>query len=366
MITIYHTIGEEGRVKNNRSMRLLVTGGAGFIGSNFVKMVIKEHPEVKVTVLDALTYCGNLDNFPPEVWENKNLSFCQGNILDKELVFNLMKRQDAVVHFAAFTHIDRSIDLSDPFIDTDFKGTHILLEAIRKHPVRRFVHISTSEVYGSAQKVPMDETHPLLPQSPYAAAKAGADRLVYSYFLTYGLPVIIIRPFNVYGPNQYPEKLIPFFVTNAILGKNLLIYGDGKNTRDWTNVSDCVRGIWKALMMEDIEGETINLGSEEEVDVISIAKFILDILCPNTETRVPKTEFIGDRPGHVKRLLADNSKAKKLLGWEPEIKFNDGLKQTIRWYVDNKPWWKKIREKPEFKDFEESWYEKLRKRSRGG
>ena len=357
-------------------MNLLVTGGAGFIGSNFVNMVLKEHPEVKVTVLDALTYCGNLDNFPQNVWENKNFSFCQGNILDRDLVFDLMKDQDEAVHFAAFTHIDRSIDLSDPFIDTDFKGTHILLEAIREYPVRRFVHISTSEVYGSAQKVPMDESHPLNPQSPYAAAKAGADRLVYSYFLTYGLPVVIIRPFNAYGPNQYPEKLIPFFITNTILDKNLLIYGNGKNTRDWTYVKDCVRGIWKVLQAPSIEGEVINLGSGKEVDVVGIAEVILEeFRVQSSEFRVEsskseelkvkssKMEFIGDRPGHVKRLIASYDKAENILDWHPEIEFEEGLKRTITWYMDNTEWWEKIREKPEFKNFEKLWYDKLKVKS---
>ena len=344
-------------------MRLLVTGGAGFIGSNFVNMVLKEHPEVNVTVLDALTYCGNLDNFPSDVWKNKRASFCHGNILDRDLVFNLMKefRPDGIIHFAAFTHIDRSIDLSDPFMDTDFKGTHILLEAIRKYPVHRFVHISTSEVYGTAQKVPMDETHPLNPQSPYAAAKAGADRLAYSYFLTYKLPIVVIRPFNAYGPNQYPEKLIPFFVTNAILGKNLLIYGDGKNTRDWTYVSDSVRGIWKVLQTSNIEGETINVGTGEEMDVVGIAEVILEELKVQG-FKGSKMEFIGDRPGHVKRLITSLDKAMNLIGWSPEIKFKEGLKRTISWYVDNKKWWEKIRESSEFKNFEDLWYKKLKKK----
>lgn len=338
-------------------MRLLVTGGAGFIGSNFVKFVLKEHPDVKVTVIDALTYCGNLDNFSKEVWNNKKFSFCHGNILDSELVFNLMKSHDKVVHFAAWTHIDRSIELTDPFIDTDFRGTQVLLEAIKKHPVKRFVHISTSEVYGSARKVPMDENHPLAPQSPYAAAKAGAERLVYSYWATYKLPVVIIRPFNVYGNNQYPEKLIPFFITNALENKNLLMYGDGTATRDWTYVSDTIRGVWKALEKKGIEGEEINIGSEMEVDIVTIAKTIVDTL------KKPRKllEFIGDRPGHVVRLFASRKKAKDILDWEPTVSFKDGLKQTINWYVENKKWWQKIRSKTEYKEFEKLWYDKLRK-----
>ncbi|MDD2890926.1 MAG: dTDP-glucose 4,6-dehydratase [bacterium] len=338
-------------------MKLLITGGAGFIGSNFVKFVSKEHPDVKITVLDALTYCGNMDNFTPEILRNKNFSFCHGNILDEKLAFNLIKKQDKVVHFAAWTHIDRSITLSDPFMDTDFKGTQVLLEAIKKHPVEKFIHISTSEVYGSAQKVPMDESHPIAPQSPYAGAKAGSDRLAYSYWATYKLPITIIRPFNVYGPNQYPEKLIPFFITNALENKNLLIYGDGKNTRDWTYVTDTVRGIWNALEKKNIDGEVINVGSQMEVNVIDIAKIIL-----NTLKKPDKLlEFIGDRPGHVTRLFANRKKAKSLLNWEPKIPFDKGLEQTINWYVKNKNWWQKIRTKPEYKEFETLWYGQLRK-----
>ncbi|MBI4723062.1 MAG: dTDP-glucose 4,6-dehydratase [Candidatus Stahlbacteria bacterium] len=338
-------------------MNLLVTGGAGFIGSNFVKMVLREHPDVKkVTVLDTLTYCGNLDNFDKETWKNERFSFCQGNILDKDLVFNLIKTQDMVVHFAAFTHIDRSIDLADPFIDTDFKGTFVLLEAIRRNPIKRFVQISTSEVYGSYRRT-MDEEHPIAPQSPYAASKAGADRLVYSYWATYKLPVVVVRPFNAYGPHQYPEKLIPFFISRAIEDKELLIYGDGKNTRDWTYVSDTVRGIWEALQTPGIEGEAINLGSGEEVDVLTISKIILDTL--NKPSSLVK--FISDRPGHVKKLLADYSKAINMLNWEAKVKFEDGISQTIKWYIENKWWWEKIKSKPEYKEFENEWYGKLKK-----
>ncbi|MDI6840301.1 MAG: dTDP-glucose 4,6-dehydratase [bacterium] len=339
-------------------MNLLVTGGAGFIGSHFVKLVLKEHQDIKVTVLDALTYCGNLDNFAPDVWDNKNFSFCHGSILDKNLVFDLMKNQDKVVHFAAWTHIDRSIDVADPFIDTDFKGTQVLLEAIRRYPVKRFIHVSTSEVYGTAIYTPVDENHPIAPQSPYAAAKAGADRLVYSYFQTYKLPVVILRPFNIYGPNQYPEKLIPYFITRVMEDKSLPIYGDGRNTRDWTHVFDCVKAVWKTLQTPGIEGEVINIGSETEVDVITISQTIL-----NTLNR-PKAliELIGDRPGHVKRLIACSKKANDILGWYPEIQFKNGLKQTIEWYVDNRKWWEKIKKKPQFKEFEKLWYSKLRRK----
>lgn len=336
-------------------MKLLITGGAGFIGSNFVKLCLKERPEFKITVLDALTYCGNLDNFPKWVWENERFTFCKGNILDKELVFDLMKKHNAVVHFAAYSHVDRSIDFSDPFIDTDFKGTQVLLEAIRKHPVKRFVHISTSEVYGTAQYIPMDENHLLNPQSPYAAAKAGADRLAYSYWLTYKLPIIIVRPFNTYGPNQYPEKLIPLFITNSMEDKKLPVYGTGENTRDWLYVTDCCEGILKALESE-ITGEAINLGTGEDYSILQVADAILK------EVNKPKSliELIGDRPGHVKRLVASYEKVKSLLGWEPKVSFQQGIKITVNWYKENKEWWKKLKETQEFKEFEQKWYSHLR------
>jgi dTDP-glucose 4,6-dehydratase len=340
-------------------MRLLVTGGAGFIGSNFVKMVHRNHKDVKITVLDALTYAGNLENFPPQLWNNKNFSFCRGNILDKQLVFKLMRQIDCVVHLASYTHIDRSIDLADPFIDTDFKGTQILLEAIRRHPVERFIHISTSEVYGSAQYIPMDESHPMLPQSPYAAAKAGADRLAYAYYLTYNLPIVIIRPFNTYGPNQYPEKLIPFFTTNAIEDKLLPVYGNGGNSRDWLHVDDCIKGIWAAIEadIKDIQGEIVNLGTEKDVDVLTVAKDILR----NLDKPSSLIEFVQDRPGHVKRLLASYKKASSILDWAPTVSFKEGLNNTIDWYNTSKAWWKKIKKKREFREFERRWYGHLRR-----
>ncbi len=336
-------------------MNLLITGGAGFVGSHFVKYILKNRKDFKVTVIDALTYCGNLDNFTEDVWDNENFTFVKGNILDKELVFELVKKADIIVHFAAYTHVDRSIDLSDPFIDTDFKGTQVLLEAARHYPVKKFIHISTSEVYGSAQYVPMDENHPLCPQSPYAAAKAGGDRLCYSYYITYKLPVIIIRPFNIFGPNQYPEKMIPLFITNAIDNKTLPIYGTGENTRDWTYVEDTVRAIDRAIDV-DAFGEVINIGTGKDYSVKFIAEKILEILGKPKELM----EFVGDRPGHVKRLITSYKKAKEILGWEPEIDFLDGLKRTIKWYCENEWWWRKLKESPEFIEWEKRWYSKLR------
>ncbi len=340
-------------------MKLLVTGGAGFIGSNFVRKVLSRD-DINITVLDALTYAGNKKNFPDDAWDNPRFNFIEGNILDRELVNRIMVSQDKVVHFAAYSHIDRSIDFSDPFIDTDFKGTYVLLEAARKNNIERFVHISTSEVYGSAVYVPMDESHPINPQSPYAAAKAGADRLVYSYYITYNLPAVIVRPFNNYGPNQYPEKLIPYVITNAIKNKPLFVYGSGENTRDWLWVEDCVEGVLKALEvpLERVNGKVINLGTGKDFSVNYIADKILGIL------KKPKSlvEQVSDRPGHVKRLISSYKKAEVLLDWMPGMEFEEGLKKTLDWYINNKKWWEDIRQREEFKRFEENWYGMLRRK----
>lgn len=336
-------------------MRLLVTGGAGFIGSNFVRYILEKRKDIRVIVLDALTYAGNLDNFSDWMWEDANFCFFHGDIRDENLVRNLMRNVDKVIHFAAETHVDRSIDNSDPFISTDIKGTQVLLETIRRAPVERFIHISTSEVYGSAEKVPMDEEHPLKPQSPYAAAKAGADRLAYSYFLTYNLPIVIIRPFNNYGPNQFPEKLIPLFITNAIEDKPLPVYGTGKNTRDWVYVKDCVKAFEKLvdIEIEKIRGEVINIGSGKDTNVLTITDAIL------SELGKDKTliKFVEDRLGHVKRHISSTEKAKKIIGWKAGTDFHDGLISTVEWYIKNEEWWRKIKEgKREYKEFYERYY----------
>lgn len=338
--------------------QILVTGGAGFIGSNFVKYMLHHYKDCYIIVLDALTYAGNLDNFDEWVWNNPSFFFWHGNICDKEIVSNLLRNVDIVVHFAAETHVDRSIDNSDPFITTDIKGTQVLLEVARLYTPKRFVHISTSEVYGSAQSVPMTEEHPLCPQSPYAAAKAAADRLAWAFYQTYNLPIIILRPFNNYGPNQHPEKLIPLFITNALEEKSLPIYGDGRNTRDWVYVEDCCKAVDAALSakLEDVAGEVINIGTSKEVDVLTITYTILEELKKPYEL----VKFVEDRPGHVKRLLSDTEKAKKLLGWEAETPFEEGLKKTVQWYKKNYTWWKKIKESEEsFKEFYQRWYKEV-------
>jgi dTDP-glucose 4,6-dehydratase len=341
--------------KKGEKMRLLITGGAGFIGSNFVKHILKRRRDIRVVVLDALTYAGNLDNFSKDMWKDTNFCFFHGDIRDETLVRNLVRNVDRVIHFAAETHVDRSIDNSAPFISTDVKGTQILLEAIRRQPVERFIHISTSEVYGSAEKVPMDEEHTLKPMSPYAAAKAGADRLAYSYFFTYDLPIIIIRPFNNYGPNQFPEKLIPLFITNAIENKPLPVYGTGKNTRDWIYVKDSVKAFEKLLDIDikTIKGEVINLGSGKDIDVLSITDIILCELGKDKSL----VRLVEDRLGHVKRHVSSTDKAKKVLGWVAEKDFNEGLVSTVKWYKENEEWWRKIKEgKREYKEFYEKYY----------
>ncbi|KPJ52393.1 hypothetical protein AMJ39_07985 [candidate division TA06 bacterium DG_24] len=335
---------------------LLVTGGAGFIGSNFVRRMLREHPERKMMILDALTYAGNLDNFSEEERSHPNFDFRHGDIRDPKAVADAMKGADQVIHFAAETHVDRSIDNADPFVSTDVKGTQVLLEALRRSDVERFIHISTSEVYGTAESVPMTEDHPLKPMSPYAGCKVGADRLAYSYYATYDLPIVIIRPFNNYGPNQFPEKLIPFFILNALQDKPLPMYGDGKNTRDWVFVEDCCEGLGRALAQDlaKLKGEVINLGTGKETNVLTITDQILTHLGKPLELK----KFVADRPGHVKRHCASTAKAQKLLGWRAKTEFKVGLGKMIDWYVENERWWRNIIEtKREYHEFTVRWYE---------
>lgn len=338
-------------------MRLLITGGAGFIGSHFTKYILSKY-EYKVIILDALTYAGNIDNFNEDVWADPKFDFWHGNICDRDEVMNLMKKVDVVIHFAAETHVDRSIDNSDPFIATDVKGTQVLLEAARHCKLERFIHISTSEVYGTALRVPMTENHPLCPMSPYAAAKAGADRLAYSYFTTYDLPIVILRPFNTYGPNQHPEKLIPLFITNGLENKPLPVYGDGKNTRDWMYVLDLCEAIDLTLHADigKIKGEVINIGTGKDTDVLTITGIILQELGKEEDL----IRFIKDRPGHVKRHLCSTTKAKRLLGFMAKTQLIDGLRKTIKWYVENQTWWRIIKERSRaYKTFYEKWYKEM-------
>ncbi len=329
---------------------ILVTGGAGFIGSNFVRYMLQKYADYRIIVLDALTYAGNRENLADFERDPRYL-FYHGDIGDAQVVDNLMSNADAVVNFAAETHVDRSILEAGKFIDTDIHGTFVLLEAAKKHGIERFLHISTDEVYGSIENGSFKETDPLMPNSPYSASKAGGDLLVRSYFKTYGLPVLITRSSNNYGPYQYPEKLIPLFVTNAIDDVPLPLYGDGKNVRDWIYVEDNCAAIDMVLHHGQI-GEIYNIGGGNERENIFITRFILEYLGKSESLIKP----VADRPGHDRRYSVDTSKI-RALGWQPKWSLEDGLKQTINWYVENENWWRKIKEKQEeYKRFYQAHY----------
>jgi dTDP-glucose 4,6-dehydratase len=316
----------------------VVTGGAGFIGSHFIKSMLADHTDYYIINFDKLTYAGNLDNLL-EVSDHPRYRFVRGDVADEKAVREVLRDADYVVHFAAETHVDRSIGDPASFIRTDVFGTYVLLEVFQEYGGKRFLYISTDEVYGEAGEEPSREDSPLMPKSPYAASKAGADRLVYSYWTTYETPVVITRCTNNYGPNQYPEKMIPLFVTNALEDAPLPVYGDGTNTRDWIHVSDHCRALDALLHAEGIEGEVFNIGSGEEKSVNEIAEAICDILGK------PKSliQYVTDRPGHVKRHAVSTEKLRSFLGWRPEVTFEEGLASTVQWYVDNPWWWKKIK-----------------------
>ncbi len=316
---------------------ILVTGGAGFIGSNFIHLLVKER-DWKIVNLDALTYAGNLENLS-SLEGNPRYKFVHGRIEDKHLVEEVMDEVDAVVHFAAESHVDRSIKDAQPFLVTNCIGTQTLLDVARKKGIKRFLHVSTDEVYGSLgpDGPPFTESDPLRPNSPYAASKASSDLLVRAAFKTHGLPVLITRCSNNYGPYQFPEKLIPLMTINAMNKRPLPIYGDGKNIRDWIHVEDHCRGVLAVLERGKI-GEVYNLGGECEKQNIEIVNTILDIL------GAPKDliQYVTDRPGHDRRYAMNIEKAKAELGWSPVISFEEGLRSTIDWYMENKEWWERI------------------------
>jgi dTDP-glucose 4,6-dehydratase len=342
-----------GRMARERSFEdktLLVTGGAGFIGSNFIHYWLKNYSRCQIINLDKLTYAGNLENLK-NVEKDSRYEFIQGDIRDKKLVQEIFKKVQGVVHFAAETHVDRSILDAGEFVLTDVFGTFVLLDALKNSEIEFFLHISTDEVYGSRDKGYFTEEDPLCPSSPYAASKSGADRLAYAYRKTYSLPVIILRPSNNFGPYQYPEKFIPLFVTNALEGKVLPLYGKGENVRDWLYVEDHCQAIDLVIRRGKL-GEIYNVGANAEVKNNVIAEKIVGLLGK------PKSliKFVPDRLGHDKRYALDCRKIRGL-GWKPQWNFEEALASTVRWYKENQSWWKKIKEKSrDFQSFYEEYY----------
>ncbi len=320
---------------------ILVTGGAGFIGSNFVEYIFRKYSDYKVIVLDALTYAGEIDNISAEIRDSDRFEFWYGDVNNLDLVSDLVERSDIVVHFAAETHVARSLYSHRVFFVTDVLGTQSVANAVLKYSdkIERFVHISTSEVYGTAVYEPMDEGHPLNPTSPYAAAKAGADRLVYSYIIAHGLPGVIIRPFNNYGPRQHLEKVIPRFITSCIVGESLTIHGDGSASRDWVYSDDTARAIDHAIQapLDSVLGEVFNVGTGRHLTILEIASRVLEAF----DLDESKLSFIPDRQGQVIKHIASNNKMEKVLGYVPAVDFESGLEKAIQWYSDNRSVWEK-------------------------
>ena len=324
-------------------MKLLVTGGAGFIGSNFIRHILNKYPDYQITNLDKLTYAGNLDNLK-DIEGRPNYRFLRGDICDAKAVSEAVQGMDAIVNFAAETHVDRSILEPGSFIQTDIYGTYVLLEAVKAQGIQRYIQISTDEVYGSIERGSFTEASPLMPSSPYSASKAGSDMLVHSYWKTFHLPVIITRSSNNYGPYQYPEKLIPLFITNALEDRPLPLYGDGLNVRDWIYVVDNCAAI-DLVLHRGQGGEGYNIGGGNERTNIEITEIIL------RELGRPKDliKRIKDRPGHDRRYSIDSSRLVSL-GFEPQYGFEEAMQNTVRWYRDNEWWWKKVKSE-DFKRF---------------
>jgi dTDP-glucose 4,6-dehydratase len=321
-------------------MRILVTGGCGFIGANFVLYMLEKYPDVEIVNLDKVTYAGNPANLK-SVENDKRYAFVKGDICDRAVVERLVPAADAVINFAAESHVDRSIKYPDEFVMTNVHGVNVLLEAARKHKIKKFIQIGTDEVYGSIAEGLSKETDRLDPRSPYSSTKAAGDLLALSYFTTYGLPVIVTRSSNNFGPYQYPEKMIPLFITNLIKGEKVPLYGDGGNMRDWLYVRDNCAGI-DAVLRKGKSGEIYNIGGGNVITNLDITKRILSLMAKDESS----IKHVSDRPGHDRRYALDSSKTKEL-GWTPSLDFNGLLKQTVDWYVKNEPWWKPLTEKAE-------------------
>jgi len=317
-------------------LNLLVTGGCGFIGSNFIRHMLKKYPDYRIINIDKLTYAGNPDNLK-DIEDNSNYSFVRGDICDPEIVNKAMKNMDYVVHFAAESHVDRSIDDGSIFVRTNILGTHTLLESALKHGIKRLIHVSTDEVYGSITRGSFKETDILTPSSPYSSSKAGSDLLVQSYYITHKLPVIITRCTNNFGPYQYPEKLIPLFVTNILENKKVPVYGTGQNIRDWIYVLDHCKAVDFVLHNGSI-GEIYNIGGGAEKTNLEITDKIIEIIGSDRSM----IEYVKDRLGHDLRYSLDCSKLREL-GWAPEHDFDEALEEMVRWYVENRWWWEKLK-----------------------
>jgi len=318
-------------------MNVLVTGGAGFIGSAFVRLLVRERPDWKIVVLDKLTYAGNKTNLQEA---DGKYAFIRGDIADAHVVHDALKDHaiTAIVNFAAESHVDRSIMSGREFIETDVLGTDVLLTEAREAGVQRYVQVSTDEVYGSIPEGSWTEREPIQPNSPYSASKAGGDHQVHAAFKTYGVPAMITRGSNTYGPYHYPEKLIPLFITNLMEGKKVPVYGDGMQVRDWLYVDDHCRGIL-AVLEKGQPGEVYNIGSEEEKHNIDVARAILTELGKGEEM----IEYVKDRPGHDRRYSLNSDKA-HALGWQPVVSFPEGLTKTIAWYREHEAWWKPLKD----------------------
>lgn len=321
------------------TLKVLVTGGAGFIGSNFIRYALKEHADWQMINLDKLAYAGNLENLR-DVEEDIRYHFVKGDIADAKLVRSLLcENIEVVVNFAAESHVDRSIMDSAPFIDTNVRGTQVLLESAREQGTQFFLQVSTDEVYGSlGTEGKFTEESSLLPNNPYSASKAAADLLCRAYYHTYGLPVVITRCSNNYGPFQFPEKFIPLLITNALEEREIPVYGDGLNVRDWTHVEDHCRAL-DMVIQKGRPGETYNVGGSCEKTNLELVKLVLDVLGKSQSL----IKFVADRPGHDRRYALETAKMERELGWEPSVYFEKGIRDTVNWYIGNKDWWQRIK-----------------------
>jgi dTDP-glucose 4,6-dehydratase len=320
---------------------VLVTGGAGFIGSNFIRYMFNRYRDCRLIVVDALTYAGSVENFPRDAMGSNRFEFWYGDVRNAQLMDTMVAQSDVVIHMAAESHVTRSIYDNAQFFETDVLGTQTVANAVVKHAktVKLFVHLSTSEVYGTAVTERMNEDHPLNPMSPYASAKCGADRLVYSYAATYGIPAVIVRPFNNFGPTQHLEKVVPRFVTSCLLKEPLTVHGDGSAARDFLYVDDHCLAL-DMLMHADssrVVGQTINLGTGRHTSIAQVAAAVKTAMRAD---EVP-VEYIGDRPGQVFRHTCNADKAGHLLDWRPRTSFEEGMERTVKWYRDNEKWWRR-------------------------